>query len=352
MDILVIGNGFDIAHGLPTKYKDFLYICSLVKYAKLSENEDKTTVFIDHNDEKKEKQLQEFFDIIGLEAFEKLQKIIRSNFWINYFSERQKVVGSNWIDFENEIKVVLEQLHGDMLRTKWDYIANTSISNGYVKQYCNSHNLLNNKSTFRELFEKLLVEQKNLIYVLELYMDGYVNKIRIKKRPYISRIHVDKVLSFNYTSIYENNYAKSDTEFCYIHGKADINSKKSRIVLGFDDHYINDTQRVPELIPFEKYYQRIVNENDNQYIDWTDESGLRTISDPIENIYVFGHSFGTSDGDVLRKLLLYRNVKTTIYYHDEIDRAEKIKNLAMILGPDNLIKLTGGAYRRITFETD
>ena len=27
MDILVIGNGFDLAHGLKTSYKDFLLAC-------------------------------------------------------------------------------------------------------------------------------------------------------------------------------------------------------------------------------------------------------------------------------------------------------------------------------------
>lgn len=31
MNILVIGNGFDLAHGLPTKYTDFLYFCNVVK---------------------------------------------------------------------------------------------------------------------------------------------------------------------------------------------------------------------------------------------------------------------------------------------------------------------------------
>jgi len=31
MNILVIGNGFDLAHGLPTKYKDFLEFKGLRK---------------------------------------------------------------------------------------------------------------------------------------------------------------------------------------------------------------------------------------------------------------------------------------------------------------------------------
>ncbi len=29
--ILLIGNGFDLAHGLPTSYKDFLDFCKMVE---------------------------------------------------------------------------------------------------------------------------------------------------------------------------------------------------------------------------------------------------------------------------------------------------------------------------------
>lgn len=31
MNILIIGNGFDLAHGLPTKYTDFLEFCYKIK---------------------------------------------------------------------------------------------------------------------------------------------------------------------------------------------------------------------------------------------------------------------------------------------------------------------------------
>ncbi len=31
MNILVIGNGFDLAHGLPTKYGDFLEFCGGIR---------------------------------------------------------------------------------------------------------------------------------------------------------------------------------------------------------------------------------------------------------------------------------------------------------------------------------
>ena len=34
MNILLIGNGFDLAHGLPTKYTDFLEFVKLIKIIK------------------------------------------------------------------------------------------------------------------------------------------------------------------------------------------------------------------------------------------------------------------------------------------------------------------------------
>lgn len=34
MKTLIVGNGFDIDHGLPTKYKDFLYFIEEVKWVK------------------------------------------------------------------------------------------------------------------------------------------------------------------------------------------------------------------------------------------------------------------------------------------------------------------------------
>lgn len=35
MNILVIGNGFGLAHGLPTKYGDFLRFCELLRGEKI-----------------------------------------------------------------------------------------------------------------------------------------------------------------------------------------------------------------------------------------------------------------------------------------------------------------------------
>ena len=38
MNILVLGNGFDLAHGLPTSYKDFLNFVEALKGERISIN--------------------------------------------------------------------------------------------------------------------------------------------------------------------------------------------------------------------------------------------------------------------------------------------------------------------------
>ena len=68
MDILILGNGFDLAHELKTSYKDFLEYCN------------------------PKKSLYEFI-------VEKLpqRELCETNLWVKHFITRQKLLGENWI---------------------------------------------------------------------------------------------------------------------------------------------------------------------------------------------------------------------------------------------------------------
>ena len=111
MNILVIGNGFDLAHGLPTTYQEFL---------------DFSYIFKIYNEEPNKKQFQfapkyEKFKtyILGLyeksEENEEIKKLcedliglIKDNKWIEYF--RKVNDKETWIDFESEISKVIQAL--------------------------------------------------------------------------------------------------------------------------------------------------------------------------------------------------------------------------------------------------
>ena len=93
----------------------------------------------------------------------------------------------------------------------------------------------------------------------------------------------------------------------------------------------------------EKYYQRIVKNSDSRYLEWIDE--MKNEKD--NKVYIYGHSLGETDGDVLTEFILADNCETTIFYYNEFDRAEKIKNLAIILKPNNLIRMMSGSNPKL-----
>ena len=77
LDILIIGNGFDLAHGLKTSYKDFLEFCKLQIESKNSE----------------------------------YYKKFATNLWLKHFITRQLNLGNTWIDLESEIYDVIKYMH-------------------------------------------------------------------------------------------------------------------------------------------------------------------------------------------------------------------------------------------------
>lgn len=131
MNILVIGNGFNLAHGLPTKYKDFLEFCGRVKSiytfpggASLSDYKSKKIDDWKMNDYIKTALLETFEKrncrILFTEdnkehvevttpnkALDELYEHIRQNTWLEYFLKCDSLVGENWIDFESEISRVI-----------------------------------------------------------------------------------------------------------------------------------------------------------------------------------------------------------------------------------------------------
>ena len=129
MNVLLLGNGFDINCGLPTKYINFLQIVDFIdrhrenknKYksvgelfkAMLEENSDSSVASF-YNNEKQE--LMDIYDSIVIDnnAFRNILTIeskdktndIRNNTWFSYFSKNH-LTDMNWVGFEREMEQVL-----------------------------------------------------------------------------------------------------------------------------------------------------------------------------------------------------------------------------------------------------
>ena len=374
--ILLIGNGFDLAHGLPTSYKDFLDFCKMVRELytyPIIDNEYNQKKLIDWNTDKtiKSKLLECyenrkncFEDKITTQCKEldELYDCIKENVWINYFLEREKSIGENWIDFESEISNVvqaIETLKGyierdeDVLKIK-DTKQKTIIY--FLKIAKKSLQDVFNLKRIDGFIEDISIELDKLIRSLEIYICEFVNEIDIiKENDDIKTITPDYVLSFNYSNTYERIYGQSkEVTYDYIHGKADIenNVDTCNLVLGIDEYLEDDKNDKLEFIAFKKFYQRIYKSTDSTYMKWVEQ--IKKYPEVNHNLFIFGHSLDKTDRDILKLLICNDNVTTKIYYYrknknDKKELGKLIKNLVRIMGQDELISRTMGEDKTIEF---
>ena len=368
--ILLIGNGFDLAHGLPTSYKDFLDFCKMVRELytyPIIDNEYNQKKLIDWNTDKtiKSKLLECyenrkncFEDKITTQCKEldELYDCIKENVWINYFLEREKSIGENWIDFESEISNVvqaIETLKGyierdeDVLKIK-DTKQQTIIY--FLKIAKKSLQDVFNLKRIDGFIEDISIELDKLIRSLEIYICEFVNEIDIiKENDDIKTITPDYVLSFNYSNTYERIYGQSkEVTYDYIHGKADIenNVDTCNLVLGIDEYLEDDKNDKLEFIAFKKFYQRIYKSTDSTYMKWVEQ--IKKYPEVNHNLFIFGHSLDKTDRDILKLLICNDNVTTKIYYYRK-ELGKLIKNLVRIMGQDELISRTMGEHKTIEF---
>lgn len=404
MEILILGNGFDLAHGLETTYVDFLrFVESFTNLVNNPVTQNSGELL------NSDKSIYKYLNTLisqNRELYNELNQLLIDNIWIEYFSSRKTYINENWIDFESEISKVIRSLDSDMtdkngnkleITTEISHLSNEFLFSKYSKYSLESQSVrmfLNGNSesiTFKEIRDRLQFDLYKLIRALEIYLSDYIEK---KELPFkvkeMENIKPDHVLSFNYTATYQNNYDDMHIpkdKYDYIHGKTEINHtlETNNMVLGINE-YLDNTRKETEIefIHFKKYYQRILKETGSKYLDWLSEiekqnrnhdervrelkesiKRMRSTGDnghlaksnlenllkhsPSHHVYIFGHSLDVTDKDILKAFICCDYVHTTIYYHDNDTRARQIANLVKVIGPDELIKRTGGPSKTIDF---
>lgn len=356
MNILLIGNGFDLAHGLPTTYKDFLKVVEIFKQCFVSKGAFRIDEINWENigSEIKNKIMEA--DKIFLSHFEQIWwNSINDNFWIDYFL-KYKDKKENWIDFEKEISKVIQILDMGLMKSSNEKSID-NMENVYIKKYFAKDE---NYPTYTGVIEILLRDLNKLIDALEIYLIIFAETAdRQERYTQILDLQVDKVLSFNYTSTYQRFYDIGEKkDYDYIHGRVrDCDSQLfNNMVLGIDEYLLDDRKNKDiDFIAFKKFYQRIHKETGCKYKDWLDEIKKenelkakhgKTVQ---HNLYIFGHSLDVSDKDILKELILCENVYTSIFYHSRESFGQQIANLNKVIGQDELVRRTGGSKKTIEF---
>ena len=336
--ILIIGNGFDIAHELLTGYFDFLYACCLVNGRKFNGKER-------INGKNQNYDPKKFTIEASIKrAFEPIKDKIINNKWINYFLDKVDRLEPLWIDLEREIFDVCSMII-DLKKGKRKI---SFKGKPYNKNDFASLNLDQDNYDIKQLKEDL----QNLIDILDIYLGVATSTNKKVFYKEILDYFPDYVINFNYTDTYYKIYSslpKTD----YVHGKLSDQSKKNSIVLGFNStKEMNDDVEYAEFL---KYYQMVKNKVNINVFNvlgkgwYRFQSGGTSTIDKRYELMVFGHSLDKTDSDILLPLIVNAD-KVKIYYHSEQAMSENIKHLMEMIGDrEKFIEYCFKSNNKITF---
>ncbi|MBW4359110.1 AbiH family protein [Flavobacterium taihuense] len=368
--LVIIGNGFDLAHGLPTSYKDFINDfwknfkdkCQSEEYQKLVITHDLYNGYYNGSN-----RIENFNDLkLSLKNYsqENGHRYDSDNFHCSYnrhiifafrndfFKLINKKNSENWVDIENEYYYQLKKI----VKSK---CLDVSKSNEY---WSNEQSLqvikLNNEfEQIKKLLEKYLKDNILNAFQLGNFYDprGEIFKFSDVIKPISILSDEDKILeefsnedhheiksqlkkeksgmtetktklfflNFNYTPTlyrYLNNGKYNDkieTIINFIHGEIG-NINENKINFGFGDEMDDDYKMIENLDDNEylknfKSFQYLQNSNYKQLLDFVE-------SDQKFQVYIMGHSCGLSDRTMLNTIFEHPNCRSIkVFYHQRED---------------------------------
>lgn len=305
--IVIIGNGFDLAHKLETSYNDF------IKYA-IKES-------INHNDEIRE----ELVDVGYLMRDEQTYTFIMKNF--NHLNSGANKPTSGKLYFKNKF---FRSLLAKYFTSNWIDIES------YYFKYLGI--ILNGSNDIEKLNREFELIKKHLKIFLSLQQENDKNIID----DFIKKFSEGKpkellFLNFNYTNTLEKYLPKVsafiESKIVYIHGK--LNSKENPIIFGYGD----DTATLyNSLISKDNAYLR--NLKRQQYNLAASYDALKKfLNKTSENeVYIIGHSLGLSDKTLLKEILEHKHVnKIKLFYFKDIEGYRSMNdNLTRIINRETM----------------
>lgn len=388
MNILIIGNGFDLAHGLPTTYSDFLNFINKIKMTQQKNmNPNKFKRILCNSN------INDFVKLYLIEALKKrffhsdnictnknplIQELydnLKNNIWFDFFEklhEKNLVKGINWIDFESEISYIVEFIDRFQENIYLPMNINSDVKDEKVRIFIDALNSTDfeknlkekNKNylpTFSDLIDKTYTDLRRFIRCMEIYFSDCVEKIDINlvSIDILQLNSINAILNFNYTHTFEKFYNMNNKQIHYIHGETQLNNdtRKNNMVLGIDEYRRNGEQNShTNYNLYKKFTQRIINETGFKYRNWIKEIQNNDNYNETVNIiqpnaiFIFGHSLDITDKDIFYEFIMNEFVITIILYNNKQQQSKQISNLVKMIGQDNFINKINSVPPSIVFK--
>lgn len=324
--LILLGNGFDLAHNLKTSYNDFIkwYFKKCLRQSSVVKPFEDAMIFVKKNDY-----------YFGLGNEEELDKFVEHLYTANLshcvYPYYKKEGWDN--DFVNPFAIKIKSKLLQELFSKCSYNTWVDVENDFYEMLKNILKMNGDRSSeLKDLNDSLAT----IVLELELYLSGQnpthlssgysdifnspilhedvVNPIDASEKPKRTMI-----LNFNYTSTVEEYFKPNQYnlepiphEVNYIHGK--LNRTDNPMIFGFGDELDEDYNAI-ELEKTKGFLKFI---KSFWYFKTTNYHNLlRFIGSDKYQIFILGHSCGLSDRTMLNMLFEHENCESVkIFYYD------------------------------------
>lgn len=334
-NLIITGNGFDIAHSLKTQYNDFReYLES--RRSEYTSYEDQISVQIGIVQGKFERlcepdQLWSDFETQTLKIIKEIQDGENIILFGNTYSASGASNLEAWVDIREKLKTIIEEKSGnnglsfkmhDMIKDMAADIIDRAVMSKYYWMPC-----------LYQVFQDWLTT---------INYEGISTHFSISKS--------DIAITFNYTNTLEKLYGLNDV--LHIHGSV---NEMDDIVLGFHSEELDDDlpglneMHTPRFKERKKASRASGINSTGQSVFYESNIGRfykpvhqlkNTINTFLENKYfeeviIIGHSYNKIDYPYFKELLTnYPDKKYIFTYYNEVDEMN-LKDMVNILGPIN-----------------
>ena len=321
--LIIIGNGFDLAHGLKTSYNDFLIwylnkVVSTVSRERIYKDSCITLQAYNYRFATK----REISSIADFHSFLELNKEdLKVSILDQYF---RKLIETYrrlfWVDIESVYYSELKRIYIELEQAK---------------------------ESSRPIISKQITKLNEAFACLKQRLEEYLKEEVEQTRPDTIPAIEDALLKlhgvglrkqnklyflvFNYTStikLYKKLFASPPCNINFIHGE--LNKETNPMIFGYGDE-------------MDSFYQKMEGLNDNAFLENMKSFGyfktenyqklFRFLNSDVFNVHIMGHSCGLSDRILFNSIFEHPKCqKIQLYYHqkskDENDFFEKTQEIS------------------------
>ncbi|HMR83671.1 MAG TPA: AbiH family protein [Niabella sp.] len=315
--LIITGNGFDIAHGLKTRYSDFIdwLLCSSYKvYTEKHYYEDDGLCFgsqhsgmLHRTNKAKEVNAAAIFELMGTQPG---SFTIKNNFLSSLLSRQHQE--KKWVD--------IESLYFTTLLSKFQHF-----NFSYPHHEPQKENVQNAVSELHKELEYVTSK-------LGEYLKTVNDKISDQTFKYNPRLNITRVLApdsdcktmylnFNYTdTLLEKSYG-DESEINYIHGR--LGDPDNPIVFGYGDESTEEIERL-EHLGVNEFLRKL---KSFAYLRTPNYKNLLSFIDAgIFEVHIIGHSCGITDRALLKEIFEHPNCKEiSVFFYQRADGSDSFE---------------------------